>query len=1431
MIEAPRSARLGAAGHDDGGPPEIAPHAGRGTMEERLGYTLRLVACCLLLATLAFLTRPGTILADTKIDMAIDPADFLRRALHLWDPAQFGQLQNQAVGYFFPMGPFFVLGKLLALPGWVVQRLWLTALSVAAFLGVVRLSARLGIGTPGTRIAAGLAYALAPRALSLLGVNSGELLPAAMLPLVLIPLVRLMRHGPEMDRRDRLRAVAQSAVAVALGSGMNAASIVAVLTVVVIYVMTGERAGPRWRVFAWWVPAVVAATCWWTMPLLLLGKYGVSILPYSESAAITTSVTSLSDTLRGTEDWTSYLVVNGLPWWPVGFGIATGVLPTVLTGAVSGLGLGGLLGRRMPERRFLLWALLAGLVIVGSGYVSGLGNPLAAGIDHVINGPLAPLRNVRKFDPLIRLPIALGIAQLLARMTTTALRPLRTALWATTAGALALLVLPAAASGFSQAGDFPRIPAYWVSAVGWLNAHAGNQAVLEVPGARFGEYTWGRPMDDVMEALYSGDWASAQLSAIGSAGNTRLLDAIEQRMDSGEGSPGLTQLLARMGVRYIVVRNDLIRSDLYGAWPARITDALDTSAGIMKVAQFGAAQPASKRSGDNSYLNFDAPYPPVEIYRVAGARAAATIVPAAGTIRVFGGPESLLALADQGVLRGQPVLLNTDSARLPVSQDVITDSLRRIMRNFGELRIDYTQTLTAHDPLATIEAATDYLEPPWLPDESVAQYHGIANITASSSASDITALSDQSATGRMPFAAIDGNPRTMWVSGSPNGPLGQWLQVDLDRGVDPGGIRVAFGHSILLGPAVTRVAVRTATGTVIDRVAPTGRLQSLATPPGSTSWLRLTVTGVLPEPFSLDGTQVGISQLVIPGVSASRAIMAPDVTIPGGRLPSVSLSKAQPQPSSCMRTSLRWVCSPFLATATEEQYGFDEGFTAPHGYRGTLSGEAIMTSSRLIARYGWPGRDQPRVTASSTYTYDPQDSASAAFDGSLATAWISAATDNHPVLTIRWHGVSTVKEISVIQPPGGSSLAQVYVSDPAGQVGGGFVGRTRKLTFSPPMRTDQLTLAFTSSQLPLQISEVEVPGVRALHVNAAAPVSLPCGLGPTVWLDGRLVPTRATGTYADLLYGRPMPFTACAAARVRAGQNALTESATDQTGWDVQNVLVSPPDPKGPQGAAATASRPATVIKWTNSSRVLRVTSSQRSYLTVAQNFNAGWQANIGERVLQPVRLDGWEQGWLLPAGTRGVVSLTFRPDRPYRTALFGGLAALALLIGIAAVPRRRRPSPAPDRPASAPGPGRQPTRAGRRGKLSAAALACAGLGGLAFGGLWLGGWPGAALLPAATCLFAGARWRLATGRPTPAARAWRAISSEWLALGLLLAAATGGAIGTGLMTRGASGPGVALLWDTGPQLLCLVVVGRIVAELTTDRPGQRASRESVAIE
>jgi arabinofuranan 3-O-arabinosyltransferase len=141
-----------------------------------------------------------------------------------------------------------------------------------------------------------------------IGALSNEFLPAAM-PLDSPPSGCLLWSGG----RRGVAAVGWAA-AVGLCGAVNANATIAVLIPAALYVLTLGRPAPRWRILAWWCPAVVAATLWWSVPLVLLSHYGVSWLPYTESAAITTSVTGLSQTLRGAANWGLDLVVSGARW-------------------------------------------------------------------------------------------------------------------------------------------------------------------------------------------------------------------------------------------------------------------------------------------------------------------------------------------------------------------------------------------------------------------------------------------------------------------------------------------------------------------------------------------------------------------------------------------------------------------------------------------------------------------------------------------------------------------------------------------------------------------------------------------------------------------------------------------------------------------------------------------------------------------------------------------------------------------------------------------------------------------------------------------------------------------------------------------------------------------------------------------------------------
>jgi arabinofuranan 3-O-arabinosyltransferase len=126
------------------------------------------------------------------------------------------------------------------------------------------------------------------------------------------------------------------------------------------------------------------------------------------------------------------------------------------------------------------------------------------------------------------------------------------------------------------------------------------------------------------------------------------------------------------------------------------------------------------------------------------------------------------------------------------------------------------------------------------------------------------------------------------------------------------------------------------------------------------------------------------------------------------------------------------------------------------------------------------------------------------------------------------------------------------------------------------------------------------------------------------------------------------------------------------------------------------------VTSWTVGKRTLSVGDGPATYVQVAQNFNTGWVATLDGHTLKAVTLSGWEQGWVVPAGVSGVMTMTFEPDQTYRAALLvGGLFLLVLLILALAKGDRSRSLPI-----------------GPRGKLPALVLA----GAAAFAIFCIGG-------------------------------------------------------------------------------------------------------------
>src|SRR6185369_6550662 len=138
---------------------------------------------------------------------------------------------------------------------------------------------------------------------------------------------------------------------------------------------------------------------------------------------------------------------------------------------------------------------------------------------------------------------------------------------------------------------------------------------------------------------------------------------------------------------------------------------------------------------------------------------------------------------------------------------------------------------------------------------------------------------------------------------------------------------------------------------------------------------------------------------------------------------------------------------------------------------------------------------------------------------------------------------------------------------------------------------------------------------------------------------------------------------------------------------------------------------------WSADHRELDVPPSASSrVLVVPESINPGWTARAADgSALNPVAVNGWQQGWVLPPGTAGPVTLRFEANTPYRAGLIGGLALLPLLALLAFLPvRRPRPADEPARPWQ---PGQMTTSV----VVVVAAAAISGIVGVVVGGAAIG--------------------------------------------------------------------------------------------------------------
>jgi arabinofuranan 3-O-arabinosyltransferase len=1067
----------------------------------------------------------GLIFFDTKLGVDIDPSGFYARLWHLWNPQEwFGTLQDQYIGYAFPMAPFYLAGELLRVPVWVTERLWLSVLIAVGFAGLVKLAAALRIGTDRSRIVAGLAFALWPTFTIVIGSTSAGILPGLLVPWAVLPLATAASGG------SLVRAAARSGVAVLFMGGVNATSTLDVMVLPALFIATQLRGRRRIELAALWVCATTVAMAWWMVPLLLQARYSFNFLPYVEQSSTTTATMSASAFLRGTGNWTAYLNL-GHPWLQAGWVVVSSPLAIMASAIAAGTGLLGLSRRDLPAGTWLRLSLGAVALLALAGYPGPLGGLLHQPVDQLLNGAAAPLRNVYKVEPVAAAVLALGIAHALVlrtRRPAVAADPAPRALWHVIAAPVIALVLlglayPYVSGQLLNSGAFASVPGYWYQAAAYLRQHSPRAPALVVPAVAHGMYLWGEPVDDPLEPLASSPWVAQGLVPYGGAGSALLLRSLESAISSSQRVPGLAGTLRRSGIGYVVVRNDLSPSALNYVSPQVVHQSL-ASSGLRRVAAFGPVVTSAQTIAGASGIRYALPsYPAVEVFAAgsAGARPppAAVAMPVSNTVLVNGGPDALLQLTGQGILaQSAPAVLAGDSLLTRPATWAVTDGNRRADHAFGLIDAAASYTYTASeknpidDPLGGAGGPPRQLLPaPGTRRQTVAVIVGAASVTASSSGSWFAESPQVD-----PVNVFDGNPHTVWTEADPSTAVGQWVQITFDRPIDlTDSVSVQLLDDGTSRPIATGLKVRTDAGTVTTAMRKTARAQPLRVPPGRTRTLRITIASVTGG--SPGGLGAGLAGVSIPGIKVTRYLKVPQD--PAGDLAgriAFSFERQVPSPASLANVA----AYPRLARI----------FTAPRGDNYQLRASAIAVPGPaldgVLRSLAPVGKNSLSVTASSTWGSLPSLAPVNLFSTDHPGSWIAGA--GKPVIGLSWRGMRTIRRMIIRPLPGFAAAPEaIKITSPQG-TRFAEIGLDGLTEIVPPLRTTQMSISFpvvqyaTTTQpvtgqlvnLPVGLSRLAIPALAGLRPATPAPgarFSLPCGSGPMITIDGRARRTSVAG--------------------------------------------------------------------------------------------------------------------------------------------------------------------------------------------------------------------------------------------------------------------------------------------------------------------------------
>ena len=1268
-----------------------------------------------------FLSHRGTLEADTKQYLYLDPAGLLRMAPNLWNRRLGGgTVTHQFIGYLWPMGPFYRVTDLLGVPDWIAQRIWMGGISFLAALGAYVLFRTLWSDRRAAFVG-GLVYGLSPFVLGQITGQSALLLPFCALPWLVLATRNALRRDPWLW-------AAVYALVVTTAGSLNGSSI--------FFVILGSM---LWVPYAiWWERSVtlrrglgvvlamglltVVTQLWWMIAYRVDGTYGLPVLQITETVRETSSSASAIEALRGLGYWFFYGGDNQGPW-------LAGIAP-VFTQNLAVLALSFatplaavLLGwwSRFRERLFFVGLVLTGMLISSVAY-GGTHRSVVGRVFESASRSSGLVLSLRNSQRAVALTV-LGLAGLAAAGVAGLLRraPRLGTAAGVTVSALVLATFVAPWSHALLADRYTRpetVPAAWRDTAAFLDRHPGR--ALLVPGEDFASYRWGHTLDPVLVGLTRGEVTWRELQPMGGVAGADLLAALDHTLQDGTVDPATIAPVARaLGVRYLVVANDLEIERYRIQRPELVMAALaDPRSGLDLVRSFGPGYvtperpaPVTDETSVRTARTLGSSLPQVAVFRVPGAAATPVAAQATGAeVVLHGDGAGFVATAAAGLpglgTEAGPWLTAHELADWPAgrriarratTRHVVTDTNRKAQHRFTTLLENDGATQTpAGDPESGVPNDIDTTDAngSGTADQTTVTLRGAKSVRASGYGNVVSLLPED-----RPVNAFDGDPRTAWrVDRTSFRPLmpgdPQTLTVDLGRAVAADAVTVVQapwrpGTAPITAFDVVLDGARTFSVTVDAAAAfdPAGATVALDGRPFTTLEVR-----VPDDPASIG--EIGIAEVAIPGVAVEELVHVPRSLARygprSGPIPlAFVLSRQRANASLVFRSDPEPTLRRLIDVPTTDT--FTVGGVAHVSRRAP---DAVLDAALGTLASG------VTATSSGRNLGDPTARASAALDGDPTTAWVTPLTG---AVGSSWTLTRTDTTIDAdtvtldLVADGRHSLPTsldvtvdgVTRTVPVPAIGESDVpNAASRVTLAVPVHGHSVTLTVGAidprAGSDLSGNPVELPvAIAAVDLGPSTPTaSTPATLDPgcrrdLLTIDDVAVPVRLVGTPGPDTAGN-LTVSACdGPLRLTAGRHVVRTGDGFDLGVDLDVVSLT-------SSGFATAADPGAPPATRNATdRGATVTGRGAPYwVRLDQSANAGWKVTAthagASTDLGPAHsLDLYAAGWLVERGTSGptAFAVSWPPQRQVDVAL--AVSALGVLGCVVLILVRRRRSAA----------------------------------------------------------------------------------------------------------------------------------------------------------